>query len=170
MAESSQILRISRIELQNADKVESAQLTIGGSPHAVKRRDGNILSAEFSPALESTLQEPCHLSITKRKWHGLKSSETISLDPSEVLSKLKGRRKVTIVLEILTSTQPDTTTYDTMGAQPELPTPSIPGLLIPTTEELLKLCPRFRILIIGKTGVGKTSLINSTFGIDDAVE
>ncbi|KAL4063062.1 hypothetical protein V8B97DRAFT_1993152 [Scleroderma yunnanense] len=49
MTESSQILRISRIELQNADEVESAQLTIGGSPHDIKWRDSNTLSAEFSP-------------------------------------------------------------------------------------------------------------------------
>ncbi|KIM69150.1 hypothetical protein SCLCIDRAFT_89755, partial [Scleroderma citrinum Foug A] len=43
-----------------------------------------------------------------------------------------------------------------------------PELLIPTTDELLRICPHFRILIIGKTGVGKTSLINRTFGIDEA--
>ncbi|KIM61832.1 hypothetical protein SCLCIDRAFT_66510, partial [Scleroderma citrinum Foug A] len=42
------------------------------------------------------------------------------------------------------------------------------GSLDPSTEEILRQCPRFRILVMGKSGVGKTSLINSTFGIDDA--
>ncbi|KAF7343531.1 G domain-containing protein [Mycena sanguinolenta] len=36
----------------------------------------------------------------------------------------------------------------------------------PTTEEMLRECPRFRILVVGKSGVGKSSLINHAFGID----
>ncbi|KAL4077788.1 hypothetical protein J3A83DRAFT_4156097 [Scleroderma citrinum] len=172
MAESSQILRISRIEVQNGDKVEYAQLTIGASQHKVhKRQDSNILSAEFSPPLESSLEKSFHLSTTKWKFGALKwSGDRITIDPREVLSNSEDHQfrivqgKVTVILEILPPSQPDTTT----GAQPELPAPSIPGLLIPTTDELLRQCARFRILIIGKTGVGKTSLINSTFGIDEA--
>ncbi|KAJ6522255.1 hypothetical protein B0H19DRAFT_1203005 [Mycena capillaripes] len=38
--------------------------------------------------------------------------------------------------------------------------------LRPTTEGKLKECPRFRILVVGKSGVGKSSLINYTFGIN----
>ncbi|KAG8824273.1 hypothetical protein FRC19_002105 [Serendipita sp. 401] len=41
--------------------------------------------------------------------------------------------------------------------------------LVPTTEDVLYVCPRFRILLIGKTGVGKSSLINETFGVRDAL-
>ncbi|KAG6911381.1 hypothetical protein DXG01_016478, partial [Tephrocybe rancida] len=40
--------------------------------------------------------------------------------------------------------------------------------LTPTTESILRVCPRFRILVMGKTGVGKSRLINETFGVDDA--
>ncbi|KIK11354.1 hypothetical protein PISMIDRAFT_690419, partial [Pisolithus microcarpus 441] len=40
--------------------------------------------------------------------------------------------------------------------------------LRPTTEELLNECPRFRILVIGQSGVGKSTLINKTFGIEQA--
>ncbi|KAJ7133050.1 hypothetical protein C8R44DRAFT_771819 [Mycena epipterygia] len=34
------------------------------------------------------------------------------------------------------------------------------------TKEILAQCPRFRILVVGKSGVGKSSLINRAFGID----
>ncbi|KIJ58885.1 hypothetical protein HYDPIDRAFT_64122, partial [Hydnomerulius pinastri MD-312] len=37
--------------------------------------------------------------------------------------------------------------------------------LKPTTEEILEICPRMRILVIGKTGVGKSSLIQEAFGV-----
>ncbi|KAI6033382.1 hypothetical protein EDC04DRAFT_3064896 [Pisolithus marmoratus] len=46
-----------------------------------------------------------------------------------------------------------------------LPPTAIPEGLKPTTEELIKLCPRFRVLVVGKSGAGKSSLINRVFGI-----
>ncbi|KAG6334821.1 hypothetical protein ID866_4273 [Astraeus odoratus] len=36
--------------------------------------------------------------------------------------------------------------------------------------EVLKQCPQFRILLIGKSGVGKSCLINRAFGCEEAVE
>ncbi|KAG1731733.1 hypothetical protein EDD22DRAFT_927929 [Suillus occidentalis] len=36
-----------------------------------------------------------------------------------------------------------------------------------TTNDILQICPRFRLLVIGKTGVGKSSLIQQAFGINE---
>jgi len=38
--------------------------------------------------------------------------------------------------------------------------------LRPTTEDIIQECNRFRILAIGKSGAGKSSLINRVFGIN----
>ncbi|KAI6043682.1 hypothetical protein EDC04DRAFT_635965 [Pisolithus marmoratus] len=38
--------------------------------------------------------------------------------------------------------------------------------LQPTTEGLIKQCPRFRILVIGKSGIGCSTLINRVFGVE----
>jgi GTPase SAR1 family protein len=36
-----------------------------------------------------------------------------------------------------------------------------------TTSDILQICPRFRLLVIGKTGVGKSSLIHQAFNIKE---
>ncbi|OJA14802.1 hypothetical protein AZE42_04189 [Rhizopogon vesiculosus] len=38
--------------------------------------------------------------------------------------------------------------------------------LRPTTDKIFEMCPQFRTLVIGKTGVGKSSLINNAFGVN----
>ncbi|KAF7419488.1 hypothetical protein PC9H_002079 [Pleurotus ostreatus] len=37
-----------------------------------------------------------------------------------------------------------------------------------TIDDITRVCPRFRVLVIGKTGVGKSSLINNAFGVTAA--
>ncbi|KIK58824.1 hypothetical protein GYMLUDRAFT_45119 [Collybiopsis luxurians FD-317 M1] len=38
--------------------------------------------------------------------------------------------------------------------------------LASSTEEILATCPKFRILVLGKSGAGKSSLINATFNVN----
>ncbi|KAJ7433602.1 hypothetical protein B0H11DRAFT_2375583 [Mycena galericulata] len=41
-----------------------------------------------------------------------------------------------------------------------------PDALPLVTQEILTHCPKFRVLVVGRSGVGKSSLINHVFGID----
>ncbi|PVF95531.1 hypothetical protein CPB86DRAFT_875575 [Serendipita vermifera] len=66
--------------------------------------------------------------------------------------------KVTVELSIEANVQ-------LFGSDPS----SSSGSLIPTTVDIARDCPRFRILLIGKTGIGKSSLINAAFGTKEAL-
>ncbi|KAJ6460173.1 hypothetical protein C8R45DRAFT_1029632 [Mycena sanguinolenta] len=43
-----------------------------------------------------------------------------------------------------------------------LPASSLPLV----TDDILRQCPRFRVLVVGRSGVGKSSLISHAFGVD----
>ncbi|KAG9310040.1 hypothetical protein JVU11DRAFT_10081 [Chiua virens] len=44
-----------------------------------------------------------------------------------------------------------------------------PGKLVPVTDELIRMCGKFRVLVIGNSGVGKSTLIRRMFGVENIV-
>ncbi|KAG6329704.1 hypothetical protein ID866_9384, partial [Astraeus odoratus] len=116
------------------------------------------------------MEEQFTLLVTSQSLRTTQRTE-IAFDPRYVLARLQDNKfsevheKLCIILEICPPAV-RFSDYITMSfvsdRSQEL------GSLIPTTDELLSQCPYFRILVIGKTGVGKTTLINRTFGVEEA--
>jgi len=52
------------------------------------------------------------------------------------------------------------------GAKKELQIPAVPKSLPSQVDDTLGECPRFRIVLVGKSGIGKSSLIANIFNID----
>ncbi|KAG5729609.1 hypothetical protein E4T56_gene18837, partial [Termitomyces sp. T112] len=64
-------------------------------------------------------------------------------------------------LSLMMDTSPTTDTDTLVSTTMDVPPVSLPS----TVEETLSHCPRFRILVVGNTGVGKSSLIASIFNV-----
>ncbi|KAG1841626.1 hypothetical protein C8R48DRAFT_781338 [Suillus tomentosus] len=93
-----------------------------------------------------------------KRWFGAKTKhEDIFRAYHE---SIKLHRKTRIVVDLSRKT--------TAEAERSLPSGQSLGLL-PTTSGISQNCPRFRILVIGKTGVGKSSLIGSAFGVEKEI-
>ncbi|KAI5993254.1 hypothetical protein EDD15DRAFT_2439401 [Pisolithus albus] len=111
----------------------------------------------------SSAVDQVSLEVRRRKTRFLRTTETVKVYSIEVRSgpgrQAFKRDKVDITLEV--SSQP--VSID----RGSLPTATSGGLK-PTTEELIEQCPRFRVLVVGKTGAGKSSLIDRVFGTDTA--
>ncbi|KAI5985707.1 hypothetical protein F5J12DRAFT_775246 [Pisolithus orientalis] len=211
-------LKLSYIELQNAQGIESVKLQLNGSEYSLARSQEK--SDTFSKAFDKPLTletEPLSLSVSrKRSWFsccGETDPETVTIRPDHVQSKLDRQEfqhvwdKVSIKLRFLPQTQSGVTApsvpanlvpSQSTTEQPipiagrstlaqntalsagtrvaaDIPAPSStlapPNRkdLRPTTDELIQQCPRFRVLVVGKSGVGKSTLINRIFGVNTAI-
>ncbi|KAI6019023.1 hypothetical protein BKA83DRAFT_4312134 [Pisolithus microcarpus] len=159
---SVQPLLISYAELQGVgDSIESIEISYGDHRHSIPRRGKFQFQEDFNQPL--TVQgETISISVVRRRNIGPKQApEVIKINVHDVLSKLSTQKfqrvcgTLTITLGLSPSGVPASA-----GASRD------PNGLRPSTEELLNDCPRFRILVIGQSGVGKSTLINKAFGID----
>ncbi|KAG2343624.1 hypothetical protein BDR05DRAFT_999898 [Suillus weaverae] len=151
--------------------VESAEVRISlRSPTPIKSRAGKALRQTFSPPMKLSHGDTFSLHVRYKKWHGMKTNyEDIVFEPEDMFREHsagdrqeynKVHKNITIVVEF--SENPTSEAKQLVSSSDETLE------LRPTTNEIFRKCPQFRILVIGKTGVGKTSLINRTFGVQNA--
>ncbi|KAI6134282.1 hypothetical protein EV401DRAFT_1344586 [Pisolithus croceorrhizus] len=164
---SSQPLLISYIELRGAgDSIESIEIGYDDHRHSIPRRGKFLFQEDFNQPL-TVRGETISVSVVRRKWWHFGPSkqppEEIKISVQDVLSKLPTQKFQTVCNRLVI----------TLGlSSSSFPASSVASRgangLRPTTEELLNECPRFRILVIGQSGVGKSTLINRAFGIEQA--
>ncbi|KAF8548582.1 hypothetical protein OG21DRAFT_1500930 [Imleria badia] len=110
---------------------------------------GGGYQGSFDPPLEVPLDVPILVLVHYRKTFIANGVVTVSLNPQEVLRGTKEEdgkhlyRKTEKKVDVV------------IGIQ------SLPS----TASEVLASCSRFRVLIIGESGAGKSSLIHKVFGV-----
>ncbi|KAG1720233.1 uncharacterized protein EDB91DRAFT_1282048 [Suillus paluster] len=147
-----------RLDDASHKKLEFAELKLDSQRpeiHRVSDEDRD-LTAKFDPAIAMTT-ERASLSVHFRH-HSMgmlqrKTTVEFPLDKKDILSNpvdkdgkreyRTTKRKITVVVTI--------------------------SQLQSTSSDILEICPRFRLLVIGKTGVGKSSLIQQAFKINEVV-
>lgn len=155
------------VDFSNSKKnVESFELR--KSPTPIKSGAGKALRQTFSPPMKLSLGDTFSLQVQYKKWFGIKTEyEDIIFDPEDMFRVCGARegqeynkvhKNITIVVKLsgIPTTEANSSPDETLE-------------LRPTTDEIFRKCPQFRILVIGKTGVGKSSLINHAFGVQNAI-
>ncbi|KAG2132691.1 uncharacterized protein EDB93DRAFT_1331612 [Suillus bovinus] len=158
---SSDPLHISSIAFRLDDaskkKIDSAELKLDSQLqkiHHSSEQDKN-LSAKFDPAITVTTEQ---VSLSVHCYHTImgvlprKTTTNFSLNRKDILAQTvdpNGQReystsKRNMAVIITTTSQ-----------------------LQSTSSDILKICPRFRLLVIGNTGVGKSTLIHQAFKVKE---
>lgn len=166
------ILHISgiSIDFSNSEKnVESAEARIGELSRSIGRGAGKTMRQTFFPPIELSLGNTFSLHLHCKRRFRKTSHENIDFDLDDMRRTCDARQeyhkshdniKIVVALSGNTTSEHAEQPGSTSDATAELQ---------PTTDEIIQICPRFRILVIGKTGVGKSSLINRAFGVHEAL-
>ncbi|KAI5991354.1 hypothetical protein EDC04DRAFT_2987623 [Pisolithus marmoratus] len=163
----AQSLRVSYIELQGTKDVESIELVLPGCRRSIPQQGKNLFREEFPQHLRSLL----FFGLSEKKWYStaIPTAKSVQIYVNDVLSN-SSEQKFRIErrgLDITIGLSPNSILVEEMPAQDNSTSPNTGGLC-PTIEELFHLCPRFRILVTGQSGTGKSTLINRVFGIEQA--
>ncbi|KAG2070490.1 hypothetical protein BDR04DRAFT_1155522 [Suillus decipiens] len=150
-------------------KLDFAELKSDSQRHEIRHssEQDQVLSANFDPAI-SVITITEHVSLSVHCQHHVfagiprKTTVKFSLSRNDILSNTVDRdgrqgepfylqlRRIKFYLDVIV--------YQTTERK-----------LQPNSDDLQQLCPRFRLLVIGKTGVGKSSLIHQAFKIKEHV-
>ncbi|OJA14815.1 hypothetical protein AZE42_04191 [Rhizopogon vesiculosus] len=173
-ASSISYLHVSGISVdfsKSGKDIKSAELQLRG----VQRLLGSDVGSDKT--FHETFVPPMKLShgdtfslrfLCKRRFPWQNQRKDIDFDTEEVFRACDTREKheyhklhkgIAIVLSLNGNTS-------TEQAEPSASSSEESLELRPTTDKIFEMCPQFRILVIGKTGVGKSSLINKAFGVN----
>ncbi|KAI5988483.1 hypothetical protein F5J12DRAFT_898167 [Pisolithus orientalis] len=154
------------IELQMLeDHIEFIEVILPSCRRSIRPRSKNLFREEFPQPL-TVEGEAFSFSVHKKKWYSkvIPVVKVVRINVNDVLSNSREQKFQTVrnKLDITIGLSPCSTPVGDSA-------PTNTGVLRPTTEDLLKECPRFRVLVIGQSGVGKSTLIRQAFGIEEAV-
>ncbi|KAG2137846.1 uncharacterized protein EDB93DRAFT_1301477 [Suillus bovinus] len=130
--------------------IESAEVRIGRSSSQIQRDAGKSFQQKFSPPMVLSHRDSFSLHIqykkcfvTKIKNINLKTGDMFRMySENEEQEYVELHKKIRIIVAL---------------SEAELRS---------TSSDIFQKCPRFRILVIGKSGVGKSSLISYAFGVE----